>query len=134
MVIPDSLKDKIVMQQSWGGKIEVAKPNHNARPPGLAGTGGNDPVGEGEWFTAQFRNFGNFQLIIDNIPPVVTAFGIRENADLSRTPQIVFAVRDNNEKIKNFRAELDGRWLRFTNDKERSFIYKFDRHIKGVQM
>ncbi len=109
MVIPDSLKDKIVMQQSWGGKTEVVKPKQ-----------------EGDWFTAQFRNFGNFQLIIDSIPPAITSFGIRENADLSRTPQIIFVVKDNNEEIKNFRAELDGKWLRFTNDKGRSFIYKFD--------
>ena len=28
--------------------------------------------------------------------------------------------------MKNFRAELDGQWLRFTNDKSRSYIYKFD--------
>ena len=28
--------------------------------------------------------------------------------------------------MKNFRAELDGKWLRFTNDKGRSFIYIFD--------
>ena len=28
--------------------------------------------------------------------------------------------------MKNFRAELDGQWLRFTNDKGRSYIYKFD--------
>jgi hypothetical protein len=109
MVIPDTLKDKIVMQRLWGSKTEVVKPKQ-----------------EGEWFTAQFRDLGNFQLIIDNIPPAITAFGIRENADLSRTPQIIFAVKDNHEKIKNFRAELDGKWLRFTNDKGRSFIYKFD--------
>jgi hypothetical protein len=30
------------------------------------------------------------------------------------------------KEIKNFRGELDGKWLRFTNDKGRSFIYKFD--------
>jgi hypothetical protein len=108
-IIPDSSKDRILMQRSWGDKTEVVKPTQ-----------------QGDWFTAQFRNFGNFQLIIDDIPPAISAFGIRENADLSRTPQIIFVVRDNYEKIKNFRAELDGKWLRFTNDKGRSFIYKFD--------
>ncbi len=81
-VVFDSLIDKIVMQRSWGGKTDVVKPKQ-----------------EGEWFTAQFRDFGNFQLIIDNIPPVITAFGIRENAILSRIPQIIFAVKDNNEEI-----------------------------------
>jgi hypothetical protein len=37
-------------------------------------------------------------------------------------------VQDNNKKIKNFRATLDGNWLLFTNDKARAFIYKFDDH------
>ena len=37
-------------------------------------------------------------------------------------------VKDNMGSFKNFRAELDGNWLRFTNDKGKSFIYKFDEH------
>jgi hypothetical protein len=28
--------------------------------------------------------------------------------------------------VKLFRAELDGQWLRFTNDKSRNWIYVFD--------
>ena len=28
--------------------------------------------------------------------------------------------------IKNFRVELNGQWLRFTNDKGKSWIYSFD--------
>jgi hypothetical protein len=28
--------------------------------------------------------------------------------------------------ITRFRAELDGKWLRFTNDKGRNWIYRFD--------
>ena len=61
-----------------------------------------------------------------NTPPNIQPIGIKENADLSRGSQIIFAVTDNMKEIKNFRAELDGKWLRFTNDKGRSFIYKFD--------
>ncbi len=107
--IPDSLKDKVLMERSWGGKTDVSKPKQ-----------------EGDWFTGQFRNFGNFQLLVDKSPPVINAIGIRENANLSRASQLIFVVKDNNDEIKNFRAELDGKWLRFTNDKGRSFIYKFD--------
>jgi hypothetical protein len=81
---------------------------------------------EGEWLTGKFREFGNFQLLVDNIPPVISAIGIRDNANLSKSSQIIFTITDNHKKIKNFRAELDGKWLRFTNDKGRSFIYRFD--------
>ena len=101
--------DKIIMQRTWGSKMDVVKPNK-----------------EGEWFTGKFREFGNFQLLVDNVPPVISPVGIRDNANLSRSSQIIFTVTDNMNEIKNFRAELDGKWLRFTNDKGRSFIYKFD--------
>ena len=102
-------KDKIIMQRTWGSKMDVAKPRQ-----------------EGDWFSAKFREFGNFQLLIDETPPVISSIGIHENANLSHTSQIFFSVTDNLKAIKNFRAELDGKWLRFTNDKGRSFIYKFD--------
>ena len=107
--IDENVKDKIVVKRSWGSKTDVVKPTQN-----------------GDWFTAQFRNFGNFQLLVDNDPPTISAIGIRENANLARASQIIFVVRDNNDEIKNFRAELDGNWLRFTNDKGKSFIYNFD--------
>ena len=109
---PDDLQnipDKIIMQRTWGSKTDVVKAEKN-----------------GEWFTGKFREFGNFQLLVDNVPPVISPIGIRDNANLSRASQIIFTITDNMKKIKNFRAELDGKWLRFTNDKGRSFIYKFD--------
>jgi hypothetical protein len=44
-------------------------------------------------------------------------------AKLSR---IAFVVTDNTEEIEKFTALLDGNWLRFTNDKGRTFAYVFD--------
>ena len=35
-------------------------------------------------------------------------------------------MRINTEEIKKFTATLDGTWLRFSNDKGRTFIYTFD--------
>ncbi|MEP6615190.1 MAG: M23 family metallopeptidase [Ginsengibacter sp.] len=108
--------NRIIIQRTGGPKTDVQK-----------------PLREGDWFTGHFRNFGNFQLLIDNTPPVITPIGIRENANLSHASQVIFVVRDNYDEIKNFRAELDGKWLRFTNDKGRSFIYKFDEMcIPGI--
>ena len=36
-------------------------------------------------------------------------------------------IRKDNSGIKNFRAELDGQWLMFTNDKAAAWIYNFDK-------
>ena len=106
--IPSDLRDKMLIKRTWGDKTEVVK-----------------ATGERDWFTAHFRSFGNFELIADDEPPVI-AGGFHDNADLSKASRIVFIPKDNNDEIKNFRAELDGKWLMFTNDKGKLFIYKFD--------
>ena len=46
---------------------------------------------------------------------------------------IVFNVDDNFDRIKKVRTELDGKWLRFTNDKGRTFIYIFDEKCMSGQ-
>jgi hypothetical protein len=50
-------------------------------------------------------------------------------ADLSKASRIVFTPTDNFNAIRSFRAEVDGQWLRFTNDKGRTWIYGFDEHF-----
>jgi hypothetical protein len=44
----------------------------------------------------------------------------------SKLSRILFVITDDTEDIKEFNALLDGKWLRFTNDKGRNFIYRFD--------
>ena len=78
------------------------------------------------WASAKFRDFGSFQLLLDEQPPVIVPIGISNGANLSRASRIAFTVHDNLEAFNNFRAELDGKWLRFTNDKGRTFMYNFD--------
>ncbi|MEP6926837.1 MAG: M23 family metallopeptidase [Ginsengibacter sp.] len=107
-VVPIELKDRMLIKRTWGDKTEVVK-----------------AAGDSEWFTAEFRNFGNFELIADDIAPVIYG-GFRDNSNLSKSSRIIFTPKDNNDEIKSFRAELDGRWLMFTNDKGHSFIYNFD--------
>lgn len=102
--------ERILMKRTWKGKSEVVKAKQ-----------------EGEWYSAHFRAFGDFELIVDNEPPVITG-GFPDNANLSARRSIVFIPKDNNDEMKNFDARLDGKWLRFTNDKGRSFIYHFDEH------
>ncbi len=86
------------------------------------------PEWQNGWASARFREFGNFQLVLDTIPPVVTPLGPLNEADLSKAGRIAFSVKDNLGALRNFRAELDGAWLCFTNDKGLAYIYKFDPH------
>lgn len=83
---------------------------------------------QGGWAAARFREFGRFQLVTDTTPPVITPLGLTDGANLKNATRIIFTVKDNLGSIKKVRAELDGKWLRFTNDKGGSFIYRFDEH------
>jgi murein DD-endopeptidase MepM/ murein hydrolase activator NlpD len=78
-----------------------------------------------EWASAKFREMGSFQLLRDTVPPSISV-SFHDGADLSKASSIVFNVKDNLHEVTDVRPELDGKWLRFTNDKARSFIYHFD--------
>jgi len=87
------------------------------------------PVNHGKdmgWYRADFREFGSFQLMIDTIPPAIRPIGFKDGMHTAKLKQLVFAVKDNTEEIKSFTATLNGKWLRFSNDKGSRFIYMFD--------
>ena len=85
-------------------------------------------VYEHGWYKASFREFGNYQLIPDNTPPVITPIGFKNGMKATRLNRIAFSVTDNTEEIINFIGLLDGNWIRFSNDKGKVFIYLFDEH------
>lgn len=104
-------RDRVVMVCFEGSRMDVVKPEW-----------------QGGWASARFREFGNFQLVEDKEAPVITAVGITDGAVMNKSGRIAFTVKDNLRSIRNFRAELDGKWLCFTNDKGAAFIYQFDEH------
>ncbi len=85
-------------------------------------------VFDNRWYKAAFREFGNYQLILDRIPPIITPIGFKNGMNAKKLLRIAFSVKDNTEEIVNFTAMLDGKWLRFSNDKGKVFIYQFDEH------
>ena len=107
--LTEAEKTRTVMQRTNGTRKEVRKVQWN-----------------NGWAKANFAELGSFQLLVDVVPPEIIPVGITNGANLSKLSRIVFTIKDNNDQWKNFRAELDGQWLRFTNDKGRSFIYSFD--------
>ncbi len=105
-------KERLVIKNTSGNKTFVQK--------GRISNG---------WATAKFRQFGSYQLFLDDQPPLINAV----SPNLSKAASIAITPRDNFENIKSFRAELDGKWLMFTNDKGKTWRYKFDEHFpRGV--
>ncbi len=106
--IPEEWKDKLmIIRSSRGNTIRKAK-------------------WEGEWLTASFADFGTFQVVADITAPAINELGKGDTVNLSPATRILFTPTDNFGIVKNFRVELDSQWLRFTNDKSRNWIYKFD--------
>ncbi len=103
------LPGKMVMHRFAGSKHDYAKAEY-----------------ENGWYKSSFREFGNFQLMIDTLGPSITPVGFKDGMNCSKQNRIAFVVLDNTEEIKKFTALLDGNWLRFTNDKGRTFAYVFD--------
>jgi len=81
------------------------------------------------WVWAKFRNFGSFQAYIDDTAPVINSLGKGDTVNFYKGGRFVFTPTDNFNTIKNFRAELNGNWLMFTNDKGRSWVYSFDERL-----
>lgn len=109
--------DKII-QDSWRSKLLIRRTYRNSTTTRVAKV--ND-----QWLSAGFDDFGTFQAFVDLVPPSVAELGRGDTINLSASGRIIFTPTDN-FGIKSFRAELDGQWLRFTNDKARSWVYIFD--------
>lgn len=107
--VPEERLQRTVMQRFSGNRQEVVKVEWQQG-----------------WAIAKFRDFGSFQLVVDETAPEIIPVSFKDSADLSKATRMLITVKDNLDRFKNFRAELDGKWLRFTNDKGRNFIYNFD--------
>lgn len=103
-----AIADKMLIRRSWKDNTSVIK-----------------PLRAGDWYAAKFNAFGDFELIADDEPPIIN-IDFHDNANISHYRNITITPKDNNDEIKNFRAELDGKWLCFSNDKGRKYIYTFD--------
>lgn len=111
--IPGELMDKIVIKRTEGKSINYRKAEWQKG-----------------WVAARFDDFGSYQAFIDTASPSVNGpdsyrEGNIDTIDLSPSKKIVFYPKDNTG-VKSFRAELDGKWLMFTNDKAAAWIYNFD--------
>ena len=114
--VPNELRNKLMILKEWKGARAIRKAEW-----------------QNGWISASFDNLGNFQAFIDTTAPTINAPAKArqrvgqgtDTLDLSPLTRISFTPADN-FGIRSFRAELDGKWLMFSNDKARTHIYVFD--------
>lgn len=108
--IPAELSDRIIMVRTGRGKTDVFKATESKG-----------------WYEAKFRDFGEFRLEADATPPTIAIMGVANGGVLTAAGRITCVVADNWSKWKNFRAELDGQWLRFVN-RGNTHVYRVDQY------
>lgn len=119
IVMNNAWKNKMIMLREWQEERSVKKAQE-----------------QNGWFVSSFADFGNFQLFIDTIAPqLLPPVKGNDTLDFSSLTKIVFRPVDQFGN-KSFRAELftpsagtfsgKGKWLMFSNDKARDYIYVFD--------
>ena len=80
------------------------------------------------WASGRSRDFGAFALVLDTIPPTIVPVGFSDQSNISNRSKLIFWARDNQGRIAQVRTEMDGKWIRFSNDKSLSFVYDIDEH------
>lgn len=106
--VPAEWQDKLMIERSYRGRRTLRKAEW-----------------QDGWLAASFTEFGFFRAYVDQDPPYLPNLGNGDTINLSGRSSISFTPTDH-FGIKSFRAELNGEWIRFTNDKGRTWIYKFD--------
>lgn len=99
-------KDKVVMLLDYGSDKDAVKGSWT-----------------GDWVQGQFNRLGTVQLIVDHsFPSVMTEW---KDGALINTGTLRLKGNTKVGDIVSFRAELDGKWLRFARVKD-YFVYTFD--------
>lgn len=106
--IPFNLRDKVAMKYS-DGKSEN----------GRAATS----VDKG-WYTASVRNFGAYSLVADTVAPVINP-AMKSGSNLSKASRVSFTIKDAVTSVKQYRAELNGKWI-VLEQHANNFFYEFD--------
>jgi hypothetical protein len=107
--IPFTLKDKIALVYN-DGKDETGKA----------------AILDNGWYKASVRNFGEYRLVADTAAPVIKALQ-KQSAILSKAKRISFTIKDEITGVKQYRGELDGKWI-CVEQHGSQYFYTFDEH------
>lgn len=91
---------------------------------GISAAGGTYRDG---WVTVSLREFGQFAVWLDTIPPEITPLDGQVRGDLSARQSLRFRVTDDLSGIKSCEAYIDNRWALFEYDPKNDLLtHTFD--------
>ena len=81
--------------------------------------------------TTRIREFGEYTIRVDTIPPTINPVNIYHNKNISKQRTITMTISDEFSGIKRYRGTLNGKWILMDFDaKRKRLVYKYDDRIK----
>jgi len=85
---------------------------------------------ENGFVKTQVKEFGDFMVMVDAIPPVIRPVNVSPGKKLNKQGTIKIKISDNLAGIKSYRGTIDGKWILMDYDaKNQLLTYSFDDHI-----
>jgi hypothetical protein len=107
--LPERLRDKaLIVKISDDGKS-------------FTSAGGNwENTG---FVTAKIREFGDYSISVDTIPPKITAINPESFKNLAGQKMIKFTISDELSGIASYRGTLNGKWVLMEYDPKNDLLY-----------
>ena len=74
------------------------------------------------WVSAKCRQFGDFAVVLDTIPPQIRMVKIPDPKGVKKLSEIVCKIGDNLSGISDFEGLIDGHWVLFEYDAKSGLI------------
>jgi murein DD-endopeptidase MepM/ murein hydrolase activator NlpD len=114
-----------VLSDNLKGKALIVLVDDSGRKSSQGGSYKNGFV------STKLKNFGNYAVAIDTIPPSINPVNISDKKDLSKSHFIRFKITDNLSGVKSYRCTVDGKWILMELDgKSSNLTYTFDEHVQ----
>ncbi len=85
---------------------------------------------ENGFIKTDIREFGNYCVMIDTIPPTISPLNIKNGKQLLKQKTIRIRIKDSFSGIKSYRGTLNGIWVLMEYDAKRSLLtYHFDEKL-----
>jgi len=85
---------------------------------------------ENGWLSARSRSFGTYTVMMDRKAPVISPKNFVDGQNMAKNTEISLKITDNLSGIKKYRGTIDGKWVLFQYDPQRSKVwYVFDDKV-----
>ncbi len=113
----------IGLPENLRNKALIALVSENKKSPVFYSEGGKWEDG---YIVANVREFGDFAIVLDTIPPTIKALNISDGKNMTKNKSVRFMIKDELSGIAKYEGFIDDKWVLFRYDSKNNIIeYRF---------